>query len=247
MRNMIRLSPRFFLAILSASPWLGTLSSCGGTQKEVETVDAEDDADRAADSTAHIGATAEIGALPEEDSVYAFRESFEAIQECFVTGAQRLEFIGGEISFQVWVDAEGKVQTVFAQTSTLGDRRTEECMYDVLRNAPWPKPVGGPIGVAQNAFEFEMTGDVRPPVPWDGSEVAQTLAANAGQIAECKQGSQDPFVATVYVDTDGSALSVGIAAPSREDADNGRCLVDLLAAASYPSPGSWPAKVSFQL
>ncbi len=225
-----------------------TLLACAGSQEEPKAANTElDDDGDDYDSTAHIGATAEVGALPEEDTVYAFRESFEAIQECFINGAKRLDFIGGEISFQVWVGSDGEVATVFAETSTLGDRATEECMYDALRAAPWPKPVGGPVGVAQNAFEFEMTGDVRPPVMWEGSEVEEALAASNQQINRCKHGSSERFLATLYVDTDGSPMSVGIASPNRHEADNSACIVEVLSGMRFPSPGSWPAKVSFYL
>ncbi len=243
MKNMLRFS-QLLLPLLCS--W--TLLACGGSQTEAKPVDTEDQRhDDDYDSTAHIGATAEIGALPEEDSVYAFRESFDAIQECFLNGSKRLDFIGGEISFQVWVNSDGGVETVFAETSTLGDHTTEECMYDALRSAPWPKPVGGPVGVAQNAFEFEMTGDVRPPVAWEGDEIQETLSQSGGRIAECKQGSMEKFLATVYVDTDGTPMSVGMAAPNRHEAANSGCLIDLLSGLSFPSPGSWPAKVSFYL
>ncbi len=221
---------------------------CGGSSQEPNTADTAPQDERPDyDSTAQIGATAEVGALPEEEAIWAFKESFEDIQKCFVTGSRRIEFIGGQISFQVWVDSSGGVQTVFAEQSTLGDRETEECMYDVLRAAPWPRPVGGPIAVAQNAFEFEMTGDVRPPVDWDSEQVAEVLEEHREQIAQCKHGARESFLATVYVATDGRAMSVGMAAPDREVAESSRCLVDVLSQASYPAPGSWPAKVSFAL
>jgi hypothetical protein len=232
--------------------WLGLccalFAGCAGSQQAVTSAEPNQEDERDDwDSTAHIGATAEIGAMPEEESIEAFRNSFGEIQRCFISGAGRIDFIGGQISLQVWVGSDGEVQTVYADQSTLGDRQTEECMFNALRGASWPAPVGGPIAVAQNAFEFEMTGDVRPPVPWEEDQVADVLAEKRGQIMECKQGGTEKFLATAYVDTDGSAMSVGIAAPSRQDEANSECLVNLLSAATYPSPGSWPAKVSFYL
>ncbi len=224
------------------------LSGCGGPQKEVKAADVElEEEDDGYTGVEHIGATAEVGALPEEDSVYAFRESFDEIQRCFIDGARRIDFIGGEISFQVWVNAGGDVEVVYADISTLGDRATEECMFAALRSAPWPKPVGGPIGVAQNAFEFEMTGDVRPPVQWDESEVEETLAEQRSEIASCKAGSSERFLATAYVDTDGTPMAVGMAAPNREDEAKSKCLVQLIEGLTFPSPGSWPSKVTFNL
>jgi hypothetical protein len=223
-----------------------TLSACASNQNTTPK-DASSEKESAHDGTSHIGATAEVGALPEEQSVYAFKESFDGIRECFTRGASRIEFLGGAISVQVWVDATGKVQNVFAPESTLGDRQTERCMFDAVRGASWPGSVGGPIAMAQNSFEFEMTPDVRPPVDWSEQQVEPALQENQSRIAECKDGSRDKFLATVYVDTDGTALAVGMAAPDREQEVHSDCLVDVLAQARYPTPGSWPAKVTFAL
>jgi hypothetical protein len=220
---------------------------CGG-QQEVKPANVTlDESRQDADPTREIGASAEIGAMPEEQSVYAFKESFNGIQKCFMAGSRRIEFLGGQISLQVWVNDRGQAQIVFADQSTLGDRETERCMFDTLKGADWPKPVGGPIAMAQNSFEFEMSDEVRAPVDWDEDQIRGALAENRGRINACKDGARDPFLATVYVDTNGSAMSVGIAAPDRQQEAHSDCLVDLLSGLKYPTPGSWPAKVSFHL
>jgi hypothetical protein len=120
-------------------------------------------------------------------------------------------------------------------------------MIGVLRKASWPLPVGGRIGTAENGFGFEMTGDVRPPVDWDSGEISEVLNQNAGAFEQCKSGTGGSFTATVYVDADGSALGAGVSAPSKEGERASDCLVDVLVGATYPSPGSWPAKVTFTL
>jgi hypothetical protein len=198
------------------------------------------------DPTQGIEMTAEVGALPEEETVAAFRNSFPAIQDCFIQGSERIEFLGGDISFEVEVDASGQAR-VFAKQTTIGDRKTESCMLDVLRGAAWPLPVGGHIGTAENGFGFEMTGDVRPPVMWDSSEVSDVLNQNASALNECKSGTHGTFTATVYVDANGSALGAGISPPNQEGEASSDCLVGVLVGATYPSPGSWPAKVTFSL
>lgn len=220
-----------------------------GPDKPAEEPDADTDADTREDydPTAHISATAEVGALPEEETVNAFKDSFPAIQECFIRGAQRIEFIGGEISFFIQVNSQGEAEYVYAKETTIGDRRTEKCMIDALRGASWPAPVGGLVGVAENSFGFEMTGDVRPPVYWDAEEVSEALSEHAASIAECKRGGYGTFSATVYVDSDGTAMGVGISAPDKESEVNSDCLVSVLEEITYPSPGSWPAKVTFRI
>src|SRR5690606_23057600 len=136
---------------------------------------------------------------------------------------------------------------VFAERSTLGDRQTEVCMFNALKRATWPKPVGGPIGVAQNGFDFEMTGDVRPPVTWEDFDVDAALSEQSAALEECKGRYTGRYTATVYVNTDGTALSAGISAPNKEAEGASDCLARVLSEAVYPSPGSWPAKVTFAL
>ena len=225
-----------------------SLSACGGSasppqEPQVETRDTSDDYD----PTSEIGATAEIGALPEEETIAAFRGSFEPIQECFINGAQRLEFLAGEIAFNVVVGSDGEVRQIFAERSTLGDRQTELCMFNALKRAPWPKPVGGLVGVAQNAFDFEMASDVRPPVVWEDFDVDAALGEQGTELNECKGSHRGRYTATVYVDTSGNALSAGISAPDKDAEEASDCLVRVLSEATYPSPGSWPAKVTFAL
>lgn len=198
------------------------------------------------DPTADMEVMAEVGALPEEETVNAFKDSFPALQDCFTRGAKRIEFLGGDIAFSVEVDRMGNA-SVFAKETTIGDRATETCMINALKDAPWPRPVGGNIGTAENGFGFEMTGDVRPPVPWDEAEVADVLNENAEALSECKGGGRGSFTATVYVDRNGKALGAGVSPPDKDGERHADCIVDVLEAATYPSPGSWPAKVTFRL
>ena len=69
----------------------------------------------------------------------------------------------------------------------------------------------------------------------------------SGRINACKGDAHDPFLATIYVDTNGSAMSVGIAAPDRQQEAHSDCLVEVLSGLKYPTPGSWPAKVTVHL
>jgi hypothetical protein len=219
---------------------------CGGPEKPAAQPASERTEDDY-DPTRIVSATAEIGAMPEDATIYAFKDSWPDIQDCFKEGTERLEFIGGHIEVQVVVDSTGHPSHIFARNSTLGDRNTEKCMFAALRKAPWPAPVGGPIGEAENSFDFEVAGDVRPPVEWETDRVRPVLQNYADGISQCKRATAGTFTATVYVDTTGSAMGAGIAPPDKEGEAASDCLIDILSEAKYPSPGSWPAKVSFTL
>lgn len=190
-------------------------------------------------------AESEIGALDPDRVNRIFSDSLGHLQQCLHSGASRVEFLGGQIAFFIKVGADGRLLHAHAEQSTLGDRETEKCMLDALKSRRWPPPEGGHVGLAQTSFDFDMPNDVRPPTPWDGSEIGEAVGALSAELNQCKQGTPGAFVATMYVDTEGTALAVGIAPPSEEGEPAVDCLAEVLKSATYPSPGSWPAKVTF--
>ncbi len=221
--------------------------ACAGTQPPPAEPESDKAADDDADSTSDITMMAEVGALPEDAAIYAFKDAFEDIEDCFADATAQNELLSGDVAFFVEVNAQGGVNHVYAKESTLGDRRAERCMFDALRSAPWPKPVGGLVGVAENSVKLPSASDARPATPWGPERVQGVLQENGGAIARCKRAYSGKFTATAYIAQDGKALSVGIAPPNEDAEAASDCLVDVLQSASYPSPGSWPAKVSFQL
>lgn len=226
-----------------------SLVACGGSEgPDARTPD--DVAGRTEDGSQGrhtMSASSEIGALDEAAVTAEFSDALGDLQRCLDQGAERVEFIGGEIAFFIKIDRSGRLSHAHAERSTLGDRSTERCMLDALRTRTWPPPKGGDTGLARNSFDFDMQNDVRPPTEWDGTEVESTLSDLRTDIAECKASARGSFTATMYVDTEGNALSVGIA-PSDESGEQAAdCLADVLGTAQYPSPGSWPAKVTFNL
>jgi hypothetical protein len=198
-------------------------------------------------ASAEVSTSAEIGALPEEETQYALKGTFKDVQACFFGGSRRVEFLGGEIAFNITVGSDGKAVGVFAERSTLGDRETEKCMIDAMKHVSWPKPVGGPIGIAQGSFDFEAPSDVRPPVSWQESKVSAALHQAGDRISGCKGSRATGYLATVYVDENGKPLAAGVAAPNRDAEGASDCLVEVLLGMSFPDPGSWPAKVSFSI
>ncbi len=191
--------------------------------------------------------SAEIGALDEAAVTRAFNASLDGLSTCLAEGARRVEPLGGNVAFFVRVDATGAVAHAHLESSTLGDRATEQCMLRAIAAQRWPKPQGGQAGLARKSFEFDPVNDGRPPTTWSPDRVAQTLAQAADTIAQCKQAVSGSFEATVYVDTDGKPLGVGVTPPDEAGDAATDCLVEALRALSYPSPGSWPAKVTFPL
>ena len=194
-----------------------------------------------------ISASAEIGALDEAKVTATFQAAQGALQRCVATGAARNEMEGGDIAFFVKIGEDGRIVHAHAERSTIGDRETEKCMLDALRSRSWPAPVGGKAGLARNSFGFDMPNDVRPPTAWEPGRVEGAVASLTPRLSECKQGVKGELTATVYVDPEGAVTSAGVAASDESGEGAADCVTSVLKGARFPSPGSWPAKVTFPL
>jgi hypothetical protein len=233
--------------LLSSGVFLVSLFGCGGGETPPAKSANDEETPREHADRPSMSASADIGALDEGKVTQTFHGAQGSLEKCLAAGAGRNELEGGDIAFLVKIGKDGRVVHAHAEKSTLGDRETEKCMLDALRHRSWPEPQGGDLGLARNSFGFDMPNDARPPTAWEASRVQETLGSLSGKIASCKHRTRGDLTATVYVDPEGSAVSVGIASSDDSGEDAADCLVSVLKDAKYPSPGSWPAKVSFPL
>jgi hypothetical protein len=190
---------------------------------------------------------AEIGGMNEEQTDAVFKKALGGLEKCLNRGSERVEFLGGSVSFFIKVDTSGRVEHAHLEHSTLGDRETEKCMLGTLRSRSWPKPVGGEHGLARKSFDFDAPSDVRPPLEWDAEHIKKTLKKLSDKLEECKSGNSGTFEATTYVSAEGTVLAASVTPPDESGEAAVDCLVQTLQAASFPSPGSWAAKVTFSL
>jgi len=162
-------------------------------------------------------------------------------------GAERNEHEGGDVAFFLKIDTSGHVVHAHVDRSTIGDRETEKCMLRALQKRSWPAPQGGEIGLARSSLGFDPPSDARPPTDWPPSRVDDAVRGVRDEISSCKRGASGELTATVYVDPEGAPLTVGVAASDESGASAVDCVVGVLTKVTYPSPGSWPAKVTFTL
>ncbi len=187
---------------------------------------------------------AEFGGLNEEKVARVFKNVQPALSDCLMKGYSRVEFLGGEVRFLVNVNLSGRAESAFIESSNLGDYETERCMLRELASQKWPKPVGGRIGPARNSIAFDPPSDVRAPVDWSTSDVRTALAQGSDDLRAC--GGNGPFVITAYVNTNGSVMSAGVAHSDPNGEAAAECLLNAVRSLRFPSPGSWPAKVTFE-
>jgi hypothetical protein len=243
------MTPSFRLSSLSGITCLAlaiaSCPACGGSEPAAQAPTAA--AEARPDAPSQVSTSAEIGGLNEEKVDKTFQRALSDFQRCLDDGAKRVEFLGGSVSFFLKIDAQGKVDHAHLEKSTIGDRETEKCMLSSLRTKKWPKPVGGIHGLARKSFDFDPPNDVRAPTSWDSEHVSDAVGKLSRKVSACKKGDSGAFEATVYVSTDGSVLAAGVTPPNEAGESDVDCLVSALKAATLPSPGSWPAKVTFSL
>ncbi len=194
-----------------------------------------------------LSVSSEVGAMNEDAVNSVFEHAQGGLMGCAKKGASRVELLGGDIAFYVGINQAGRAEDARIERSTIGDRDTEACMLDVLRGRAWPKPVGGRKGQVRKVFTFDMPSDARPPVEWTSDDIETTLKKVHKRVEQCTGGGSGTYQVTAYIDTHGTPISVGVAPPDTVADSQVDCLVAVIKGTKFKSPGSYPAKVSFEL
>lgn len=239
-----RPSRRRATLLTAALASLISLAGCGGSEKKAESPESEWVVEPDNDTGEELDVMQEFGGMNQEKVDRAFRKVYPALSECLMAGQRRVKFLGGDVQFLVKVDMTGRARHAHIEQSNLGDYETEQCMLDAIKSRRWPKPVGGRIGLARSSIGFDPPGDVRPPVPWSDQDIQKALSTLSPDLSACGRGG--PFLITAYVKTNGGVLSAGVAHSDEAGDETARCLVDAVKGATFGSPGSWPAKVTFR-
>jgi len=188
---------------------------------------------------------AEVGALDEEKVQEAFNAAREAIYACFnaTNAGLKHKIVGGDIEVVVRVKTDSSVRWVFPQVSTIGHRETERCILDTLVEQAWPEPEGGEEGIARTQYGMDCPG--REPVPWSPDQLGRNRAKLEAKVKACIREAGTPGLSlTLYVDPDGKPISAGASVDDESGIDALDCAVKAAKSLRYPSPGSYPAKVT---
>jgi hypothetical protein len=192
--------------------------------------------------------SAEVGALDEEQVKAAFDAARDEIHDCFNASNDGLEWqiIGGDIEVVVRVKTDGTVRWVFPQSSSVGFRATERCILDTLVQQTWPKPEGGEEGFARTQYGMDCPG--REPVGWAAADLGRSRGKLESGVKACiRKAGGTGLSLTLYVDPDGRPIGAGASVDDEKGIDALDCAVKVATSLSYPSPGSYPAKVTIQV
>jgi hypothetical protein len=218
------------------------LAACGGSEPEAK-------APEPAHEEAHevkpaLRTHSELGSIDPGVVQAAFHRLQDKFLACQTRGLERLEVLSGNVKFFLRIGEDGTAKWSYLEDgSDVGDRETQKCLVDVVMGTRWPKPDGGD---AEARYSIELPAQGRPASDWSSDKVAGALGKSGDAIDRCKRGANG-FHATMYVGPGGRVLSAGVVAPKDGD-EKAECLVHVLEKMKgLPSPGSWPAKVTFGL
>ena len=188
----------------------------------------------------------ELGSVDSGAVTRTFGALDDKFMGCQKEALDRIEVLSGSVKFFVRIGEDGAARWTYFESSELGDRVTEKCLLDAVMAARWPKPDGGDAE-ARYGMELPLQS-TRPASAWTSDKVARALGKHGDAIDRCKAGANASFHATMYVAPGGKVLGAGVATSAKDGAERIDCLADALRAIKgLPSPGSWPAKVDFDL
>jgi hypothetical protein len=221
------------------------LVACGGAPAPQATQATQEEAPPPARKP-QLKMKSELGSVDPGAVNRAFGALDEKFMGCQKRALARVEVLSGSVKFFLRIGEDGAARWAYLEGSELGDRQTEKCLLDAVMGAQWPRPDGGDAE-AHYGMELPLQS-TRPANEWNSDKVAAALGKEGGAIDECKAGASATFHATMYVGHGGKVLAAGVATSAKDGEEHTDCLTDvLLKMKGLPSPGSWPAKVAFDL
>ena len=228
------------LALLSA---LIVLVGCGGEDPPPEEPEAQTSVGFEAPKRKGMEVSGLMGTIPERKILATLEPKLPKFQRCFFDGSSEVEWLAGEIELYFHVNLQGEVVWVYPRKSTIGHRATEQCILAEAKRTKFPEPKGGDAAEIAWGFAFESVAP-RAPVEWGASDVATALSEHPDAVSGCGGGR---FDVTAYVAPGGQVIAAGAATDSETPAEQIDCVVDIVKGWTMPDPGSYAAKVSFEL
>jgi hypothetical protein len=238
---MTRASFRLFCAFL---PCLA--AACGGKPSDAAQPAVQSSGSDAPARSAEDGMSVEglRGTLSQNEIQGALEPRMLKFAKCVQRRSEALDVIAGGMALEFHVALDGKVGSVYPRESSLGDREAERCVLELAQGTRFPAPHGGEADFSWS-FEVPLDDGVREPVALAAEHVADVIAQNRALVdTTCGTGS---YVLTAYIDPTGKVAAVGAAAGDAPSALNLDCVTEAIEGFVFASPGSYVAKVTFQL
>lgn len=164
---------------------------------------------------------------------------------CVTSRRSGNELLGGHVDLQLIIGSNGRVRVSRLATSAVGDTDAERCIVRIGTELVFPRPTGGDAEVTER-LDFPLDADVRPPVDWREDRV-RGLSADFARIAQRCRLADGSVRITAYVGRSGRALASGGFATAPSGDDEVSCIATAVRGLTFPDPGSYPAKVTFEV
>jgi len=185
-----------------------------------------------------------MGTISEMAVSRALEPRMGRFAQCFAERYDALDMVGGRIQFSFRIKVDGSVNWVYPHASTIGDRETESCLLNVAQGTRFERPRGGEAEFSW-PLAFDPPDDVRPPFGWDAERATDAIEEHRQNVVSaCGRG---PFLVTAYVRPGGEVLAAGASTTEQTAASNLDCVTTAVSGWTLPDPGSYPAKVTFEI
>jgi hypothetical protein len=223
------------------------LSACGGDD-ETQTAGHADDRTSGGERHDEVDDGIQIeglmGTISQTSVSRALEPRMGRFAQCFSDRYDALDMVGGSIQFSFRIQTDGTVKWVYPRASTIGDRQTEACLLGVAGSTRFDRPQGGEAEFSW-PLAFDPPEDVRPPLTWEAERATETINEHSSNVrSACGRG---PFLVTAYVRPGGEVMAVGASTTDQTSADNLDCVTTAVAGWMLPDPGSYPAKITFEI
>lgn len=226
---------------------LSSLAACGGaeeTHEEAHTENHSSGSERPPEVDDGLAIEGLMGSISEMAVSRGLSPRMGRFAQCFADRYDDLDVVGGRIRFSFRIKTDGTVKWVFPHASTIGDRPTEACLIDVAQRTRFERPRGGEAEFSW-PLAFDPPDDIRPPVGWEATRVEDTVAAHRAAVrSNCGRG---PFMVTAYVSPGGEVKAAGVSTTEQTSAERLECVANAVTTWTLPDPGSYLAKVTFEL
>ena len=169
----------------------------------------------------------ELGVLDGEDVNATMREHFDDIRACYSRAGKAQRYAGGRVQLRFLVAGDGSAQDVLVVESTLGNYDVERCLVDVGRRITFHAPSGRKSTTFEYPVEFRSTNQVAV-LDLEGLKVEHDVSVFLPQLAVCGRLAPEDATAVVYIESNGTPGSVGLAAGGTLDEDVGDCMVQTI-------------------
>ncbi len=185
-----------------------------------------------------------MGTISEVAVSRALEPRMGRFAQCFANRYDDLDMVGGRIQFSFRIKTDGSVLWVYPHASTIGDRETETCLLSVAEGTRFERPHGGEAEFDW-PLAFDPPDDVRPPFNWDAERATDVIVEHGPAVLEsCGSG---PYLVTAYVSPGGEVMAAGASTVDQTAAGDLDCVATAIGEWTMPDPGSYPAKITFEL